>query len=159
MSGEARKGAKSQLALAIAQGVSIAKWARANDVPAPTAFRWARDPALRRTVETYRRRTIDEAVGRMAKHTAWAADGIVAVAKDADTYTVKLRAFRAIFSDMMTVSKYSELETRMGALEDYVAQTTGQRSKMGRRPMPPTYAQVTSSSPVRPPATGADGAG
>jgi hypothetical protein len=122
MSGEARKSGKTQLALALAQGVSIAAWAHANAVPAPTAFRWARDPAVRKAVESYRRRTIDQAVGLMAKNSTKAARIIVAAAVHAESESVRLRAARAIFSDMMTVSKYVGLEERMTEIEEQVAQ-------------------------------------
>jgi hypothetical protein len=81
MSGEARTSARAQLALAIAHGVPINTWARANEVPAQTAYRRARDPKVRRVVETFRRRTIDEAIGRMTQHSTFAVDGIVTVAR------------------------------------------------------------------------------
>jgi hypothetical protein len=122
MSGEARKSGKTQLALALAQGVSIARWAHANQVPAPTAFRWARDPAVRNAVESYRRRTIDQAVGLMATNFTKAARVIITVAREAESESVRLRAARAIFSDMMTVSKYMRLEERMTEIEAQVAQ-------------------------------------
>jgi hypothetical protein len=122
LSGEGRKSGKTQLALALAQGVSIARWAHANEVPAPTAFRWGRDPAVRKAVESYRRRTIDQAVGLMAMNFTKAARVIIAVAREAESESVRLRAARAIFSDMMTVSKYIGLEERMSEIEAQVAQ-------------------------------------
>ena len=122
MSGESRKSSKAQLALAIGNGVAIAAWARANEVPAPTAFRWARDPMVRKTVESYRRRAIDQAVGRMTKQSTLAADGIITIAKEATSDSVRLRAFRAIFSDTITISKYSGLEARMCEIEEKLDQ-------------------------------------
>ena len=44
MDSEQLKSAKAQLALALAQGVSVAKWARTNDVTKMTAYRWAKEP-------------------------------------------------------------------------------------------------------------------
>ena len=85
MSGEARKSGKAQLALALARGVPIAKWARASGVPVPTAFRWAREPEVRKVVEDHRRRTIDEAVGEMSKHFGEAAAIIWHTAKEGDS--------------------------------------------------------------------------
>ena len=46
---------KTSLALAIARGQSIAAWAKNNEVPWRTAFRWASDPKVRREVEAARR--------------------------------------------------------------------------------------------------------
>jgi hypothetical protein len=48
MSEEPHKGAKTQLALAVAQGLRVAAWARTNGVPRRTAFRWATDGSARR---------------------------------------------------------------------------------------------------------------
>jgi hypothetical protein len=96
MPDEPRKNTKTQLALAIAQGIPVAAWARASGVYRRTAFRWAKDPSVRKTVETCRRRMIEAASRRMARHSAWAADGIVALAKDAESDSVKLEAFRTI---------------------------------------------------------------
>ena len=57
---------KSQLALAIAQGASIAVWSRKNDVPDRTAYRWAAKPKVRAKIKANRRRARDRAVGRLA---------------------------------------------------------------------------------------------
>ena len=57
---------KSQLALVIARGASIAVWARKNDVPDRTAYRWATESKVRARIKAYRRRARDRAVGRLA---------------------------------------------------------------------------------------------
>jgi hypothetical protein len=54
--------------------------AQKNNVPARTAFRWARQPNIRTSVESSRRRALDRAVGRMARHVTWATDGIANLA-------------------------------------------------------------------------------
>jgi hypothetical protein len=123
MSDELEKGSKTQLALALARGVSAGKWARSNNVTEITAYRWAREPEVRKLVESFRRRMIDQAVGEMTKQTVWAARGIVALAKESESDTVRLRALRSIFSDMITASKYSGLEQRMCELEERVEST------------------------------------
>jgi hypothetical protein len=101
MSEATQKSTKTQLALAIAQGLPISARARTRGVPRRTAFRWAKERDVRKAVESYRRRTIDQAVGRMAKGTTEAADLILKIACEADTYAVRLRAARAVFSDMI----------------------------------------------------------
>ena len=123
------KGGKTQLALALAQGVSAAQWARANQVPKNTADRWARDPKVRKAVESHRRRTIDEAIGRMTEHSKWAVDGIAAIARGAESESVRLRALRGIFSDLMAVSKHSGLEARMAEIEEKVEEQRGAKGK------------------------------
>ena len=117
MSEESGKNSKTQLALAVARGVSINAWARASGVPRRTAFRWAKEPAVRKMVESYRRRLIDQAVGLMTQHTAVAAKAIVSIAQRGDSDTVSPRAARAVFNDMIAVSNYSGLEERMTKIE------------------------------------------
>ena len=83
-----------------------------------TAYRWAKDPEVRRAVETYRRRIIDQAIGVMTSNDP-AAGVIAKIATEGESDTVRLRACRAIFSDMMAVSKYSGLEGRLTEIEDH----------------------------------------
>jgi phage terminase small subunit len=118
MSGEPKKSSKRQLALAIGRGVPIAKWARANKVARSTAFRWANDPKVRKAVQSCRRRVIDQAVGQMTKHSTRAAQTIAWLSDEGDSHTIRLKAARAVLSDMMKVAKFSGLEERMTEIED-----------------------------------------
>jgi hypothetical protein len=63
MSEEHRNNTKTQLALAVAQGMRVTTWARTYGVPRRTAFRWAKDPQFRAVVEACRRRMMDLAIG------------------------------------------------------------------------------------------------
>ena len=96
MSEEIPESKKTGLAYAIAQGKSVPAWARQNDVPRSTAYYWAGQPEVRRMVETLRRRSLDRAVGRMASRAVAAADGINKLAMEAESESVRLRAWRAI---------------------------------------------------------------
>jgi hypothetical protein len=118
MPGPRPEGQKTSLALAIAQGTSIAAWARQKDVPKRTAYLWAEQPKVKAAVELYRSRAVDRAVGRMARNATWAADGIVKLAKEADSESVRLSALRAILADMMAISHFSGLERRMSQIRD-----------------------------------------
>jgi hypothetical protein len=120
MSEQHRDIIKSQLAIAIAQGGSVGEWARANGVPKSTAYKWANEREFRRQVEASRRQSIDQAVDYLAKLTPWAAARIAELAESADSESVRLRALRAIFADMMAASKYTGLEERVGHLEDHL---------------------------------------
>jgi hypothetical protein len=115
---ELPKAKKIHLAAAIAQGQSVAGWARDNGVPRRTAFRWASEPGVRRTVEACRRRTLDRAIGRMTRRTVWASDQVADLAKAAESESVRLRALRSIFADVMAVSKFSNHEDRLAQLEE-----------------------------------------
>jgi len=114
-----------QLAIAIAEGKPIARWASQNDVPASTAYGWARDPDVRRQVEDMRRRFLDRALGSMAGHSMWAVKGIIKLGETAESESVQLRARRAVLHDQMTVSKFSNLEYRMAELEEEVRVRNG----------------------------------
>ena len=123
---EPRERKKLELAVALAKGSSISAWARANNVPRQTARRWAHEPEVRTEIEAYRRGVIDRAVGLLAKNASWAAGGICKLAKESDSDSVKLRAFRSILLEMMAVSKYSGLEARLAEIEQhYRAQLPG----------------------------------
>jgi hypothetical protein len=144
MSEQPRKssnGTKTQLALAVAQGVRIAAWARTNGVPRRTAFRWAKEPDVRKAVEAYRRRTIDLAVGRMTKGSSEAAELILKIAHEADTYAVRLRAARAVLSDMIKVAKFSGIEERMTAIEDKLDKRDAAVGSRIWSPAPANYGQ------------------
>jgi hypothetical protein len=122
---------KTQLVLAIAQGITVAAWARAKKVPRRTAFRWASEAKVRASVESCRRRALDRAIGRMAKHVNWAASGIVKLARDADSESVRLAALRAIFSNMMAISEFAGLEGRMAQIEEKLRDETGNTARTG----------------------------
>jgi hypothetical protein len=111
----------------MAQGTAAAAWARAQDPPIPrrTAYRWAKDPRVKAAVESYRRRAVDRAIGRMAKRVTWAADGIVKLAKGAASEAVRLAALRAVISDLMAVSNFAGLERRMARIEEQLREQTG----------------------------------
>src|SRR5437879_3880151 len=113
MTGEVWNGLKTELAFAIAPGKSVATWARDRQVPKRTAYRWANDPLVRRTVESRRRRVLDRAIGRMAARTKRACNENVNLAKAAESESAKLRALRSLFSDVVAVSKFPDLEYRM----------------------------------------------
>jgi hypothetical protein len=117
MTGECTNSQKQQLALAIAEGTSVAKWASDNGVAERTAYHWAAQRDVRADVESIRRRALDEAIGRMAKHASRAVDGIVNLAEHASSESVRLSALRAVMSDFVAVSNFAGLEARVGDLE------------------------------------------
>jgi len=134
MAGEHRKITKAQLALALAQGMSAASWARTNQVAKATAYRWAKDPEVRAAVLSYRRRLIDQAIGQMTRHTTSAAKEIARIAQKSKLDSVRLRACRAIFSDLVSVDKYSGLESRMTEIEDMIKKRNAAAEAYARRP-------------------------
>jgi hypothetical protein len=112
------KSQKTKLAIAIANGVKISKWASDNQVPHRTAYRWANDPKVRAKVELCRSRALDRAIGQMAHNVNFAAEGINTLARGAVSESVKLAALRSIFSNMMAVTEFADLQVRMTQLEE-----------------------------------------
>ena len=47
-----------------------------------------------------------------------AVDGITHLAQEADSESVQLRAWRGVLADLMSVSKFSDLEYRMTEIEE-----------------------------------------
>ncbi len=123
--GKVLQDKKNKLAVAIARGESITAWARQNQVSRRTAFRWAKDPQVRRAVDAWRRRSLNRAIGRMASLAMKAADGIARLAEGAESESVQLRAWRAILADQMAVAKFSNLEQRMVEIEEQLRERTG----------------------------------
>jgi hypothetical protein len=100
-------------------------WARKNDVPNRTAYRWAKEPKVRAKIKSYHRHALGRAIGRLAARVTWAADGIVKLADEASSESVKLAALRSIFSNMMAVSKFAGLEDRVNEIEEQLNERTG----------------------------------
>jgi hypothetical protein len=80
---------------------------------------------VRKAVESHRRRTLERVIGRMIEDTHLAANEMVRVVKQGDSDSVRLRASRAVFSDLITISKYSALEARMVDVEEKIIQRIG----------------------------------
>ena len=118
MEKEVRRLKKINLALAIAEGESIAEWARQNGVAERTAQRWGQDRNVRREVDACRRRALNQAIGRLTGMATNAVDGIANLAKGADSESVQLRAWRAVLADQIAVSKFSDLEYRIAEIEE-----------------------------------------
>src|SRR5436305_1930164 len=118
MEKEVRRHKKIHLALAIAEGESIAAWARQNGVPERTAQRWAQDRNVRREVDACRRRALNPGAPGLTGMAMNAVDGIANLAQGADSESVQLRAWRGVLADLMSVSKFSVLEYRMTEIEE-----------------------------------------
>jgi hypothetical protein len=124
-----RKSRKAKLARAMAQGESITDWARQHGVSERTAFRWASDPEVRRSVEAWRRQALNRALGKLASLSMQAAEGIARLGESADSESVQLRAHRAVLTDQMAISRFSDLEQRMMQIEEKLRGRTGQKSQ------------------------------
>ena len=57
---------KLALAIAVARGIPIRRWAMAHNVPSRTAYHWAEDPKFKAEVARIRRRNVDRVIGLMS---------------------------------------------------------------------------------------------
>jgi hypothetical protein len=117
MSQRHNRNQKSSLALAIAGGSTVKAWAESHQVPARTAYTWAREEGVCALVEEIRRRAVDRAIGRLARHATAAAGEIGRLATKAESEATRLNAARAVLADLLTVSDYASLERRLTELE------------------------------------------
>ena len=90
---------KDQFALEVAQAKSVVGWARKNEVPTSTAYRWANDRDVRRNVEDWRRRSLDRALGQMARCSIRAVNTISRLGEAAESESVQGVAGRFVRHD------------------------------------------------------------
>ena len=131
MTGESTYSQKMMLAVAIAGGTPVARWARDNEVPERTAYHWAAQPDVRSEVESIRRRAIDRAVGRMARRMTWATEGIAELAKKAKSESVQLSALRSILTDMRAFSEFLGRAQRGTDIEERQHDQSAPATSMG----------------------------
>jgi hypothetical protein len=128
MSSGQRENRKKKLVAAIAMGMPVAEWARANNVPRRTAYRWAKEPKVKSAVEAYRRKAVDQSLGVLTKSLSKAAAAIADLGATAESESVRLSANKAMFSTTITLSKFAALEQRVTELEDYFNAGPGRAS-------------------------------
>jgi len=115
-----RKG-DGLLIVALAGGATVPEAAARARVSVRTVQRRLDDPAFRQHVSEARGAMIARAVGQLADATTEAARTLRELL-DAEAETVKLGAARAILEHAVKLRESAELETRIAALEERIAQ-------------------------------------
>jgi hypothetical protein len=118
MSGQQRTSRKKQLVIALTEGKLLDDWARENGISRRTAYRWAKDPKVKAAVNLHRRMAVDQSLAVMSEQVTWAAKAIGELGKNAASESVKLRALKAVFANLVAVSKFGGLEERITELEE-----------------------------------------
>jgi hypothetical protein len=129
MPGQHPPGLKSKLALAVAAGQSIVKWARAQGIGVRTAHTWAKDPAFRSQVAELRGRLLDRAIGVLARRVAANAGEINRLASKAESEAVRLAAARAGIADLLGASRFVELRAEVEELKRELAAEKARRAR------------------------------
>lgn len=110
------------LAVHLAAGGKLAKFASAMKLPIRTAQRWASSPALRTRVREIRREATDGAVGRLSAAAEEAVDTIESLSKSARSEATKLAAARAILTHGTEMRTAQDNEERFAAIEARLAE-------------------------------------
>ncbi|MFI5454034.1 MAG: hypothetical protein ACHRXM_01145 [Isosphaerales bacterium] len=106
-----------QFAVAMAAGQRVAVWAKKNGVPRRTCYHWTKTKEYKDTVQEVRRRTLDRALGHLARNLTKAADRIAALATAAESESVQLQAARGVLKEFMAVRLRVDLEEQMTDIE------------------------------------------
>jgi hypothetical protein len=114
---ESNKSRYDALVLAVASGVSIAKWCRSTRTPRTTADLWVKEPDFRASVEAVRQQCRDEGIGVLTAAMREAAEGMVFLSKKSASDQVKLSAQRAI----LDVGTIETVQQRLKELEEFRA--------------------------------------
>jgi hypothetical protein len=133
MPGPHPTGLKSKLALAVANGQSIARWARQHQIGVRTAHTWAKDPEFRSRVAELRGRLLDRAIGVLARRVAANAAEINRLATAAESEAVRLAAARAGIADLLGASRFVELRAEVEELKRELA---AEKARRARNPGP-----------------------
>jgi len=106
-----------QFAVAMATGQRASVWAKKNGVCRKTCYNWTKTKEYKSTVQEVRRRTLDRAVGHLARNLTKAVDGITALATAAESESVRLQAARAVLKEFMVGREHVDLEEQMTDIE------------------------------------------
>lgn len=105
------------LAFGLANGWSLRRSSKEAGLPQTTARRWASDPAFKRRVAVMRQEVVGAAVGRLAVVASAAVDTLeelLAAGVDPET---RLRAAKAVLSELVALGEFADLSARVEALE------------------------------------------
>jgi cell division protein ZapA (FtsZ GTPase activity inhibitor) len=108
---------KAQFALALAAGSTAIAWAKENNVPESTIYRWANSDEVEEAVDRIRREVWQQTIARLSQKATGAADQIAKLAEEAASESVRLSASRAVLADLMAVTDYAALERRLAKIE------------------------------------------
>lgn len=104
------------LALAVAEGRSIAEWCRETGTPERTAYTWSKLDDFTSMVAEIQAQTLATAVRKLAAGTTKAAEVLIKLMDSADE-KIKLQAARAVLGDYSAFDTYIDVRARLEALE------------------------------------------
>jgi hypothetical protein len=117
------------LALALAEGQSVAEWARANNVNVRAAYRLAARPAVRAKATELRARLIDTAIGHLARGARSCAIVLWGTAADPDQpIAVRVSAASRALSALVQLETHASVPAQFAELKQMLEDVkTGKR--------------------------------
>ncbi len=123
-----------QLALAVAEGRSVASWCKANGVATRTGYDWFTRDEFQRLVTAYRRRAEEQAIGRMAKNLGKAVNKVVQLIEEGLDDHVKLAAAEVLIDKLLVVRGHAELEAELRRLDERLEAQEDRRESGAEKP-------------------------
>jgi hypothetical protein len=105
-----------EVALHVAEGLSLRAAAGKAGVPETTARRWSDDPGFGVRVAGHRRAIVGRTLGILTTASTKAAMALIKLLDDPDS-EVKLKACRAVFADLIAVQNQFDLADQLRGLE------------------------------------------
>lgn len=105
------------LVISVAAGVSISEWCRKGGVPRSTVDQWTSEPTFTADVEARRREMLVEAIGKFTAAVGEIAEGMIGLARGAESEATKLAAQRAVMGHLVELTEFAELKKRLDAVE------------------------------------------
>lgn len=119
------------LAIAVARGSTVAAWARQNEIPPRTAYRWSKTAEFKGMVDECRRKAIDRSIGDMCKHLLTATREIARLIKAGDCDSVRLAAARTLLDQFFAVRERTEFRAELQSLQDELAKAKEKSPRAG----------------------------
>ncbi len=128
MSGGNRKNANEALITALAGGSKIEDAAREAGISESTAYRRLRDPDFRKKVADARAEMVSQAIGRLTLASTGATVTLIKLLAEPTPPAVRLGAARSILELGAKLRESEELEQRVAALEESMAQEADRKA-------------------------------
>jgi hypothetical protein len=100
-----------------------------------TAYDGHRSGDFQRLVEEFRRRAVDEAIGKMSKNLGKAVEKIVELVEKGTSESVQLSAAKTLIDKLLQVQSQAELKDEIRRLDERLAAAEAERES-GRRKSP-----------------------
>jgi hypothetical protein len=124
------RGQMTALALSVAGGGTIARWATDNNVPRRTCYEWTGSAEFKALVERIRSRALDRAAGRLSRSLSKAVSEMTRLISAGENGAIRLAAAKAVTATLIEVQnhatkdrEWAELMARVEALEGNRADT------------------------------------